>query len=128
MTTNKIAKYLKDEMKSQKLTNQQLADKSGLAESTIRQLKNKPGHNVKLATCDCLAKGLGKSLRTFLEEAGIIDLLGLTSLSSKDADRIVNVFVNLADKYNLNITNLDRNERLELANYLVNSIRLLYKK
>lgn len=127
MAAKKIANYLKDEMKRQKLTNYELADRSGLSEPTIRQLKNRPGKTVKMDTCEQLAIGLGKSLREFLEESGVIDLLGLSKVSSADASIIINSLLPFEEKYDFSISELDRNDKLELVNYIFASIRLYCK-
>lgn len=125
----KLAIYLEKEMKRQDITSAQKLAKlcnNKISPDFINKIKRNEPQTVTLDTLSILATGLNLTLKEILENSGIIEDFTQYSFSLEEAEHFLNILKPVFNQYgNIDITNLNNNEKLELADQLIEYIKMI---
>lgn len=125
----KLAIYLEKEMKRQDITSAQKLAKlcnNKISPDFINKIKRNEPQTVTLDTLSILANGLNLSLKEILENSGIIEDFNQYDFSLEEAEFFLNLLKPVFNQYgNLNVSDLNNNEKLELADQLIEYIKMI---
>ena len=123
----KLAIYLEKEMKRQDISSAQKLAKlcnNKISPDFINKIKRNEPQTITLDTITILADGLNLTLKEILENSGIIEDYGIHGVSLEEAEILINMLNPLFQQYsNIDIANLNNNEKVNLANQLIEFIK-----
>jgi len=125
----KLAIYLEKEMKRQDITSAQKLSKlcnNKISPDFINKIKRNEPQTVTLDTLSILAGGLNLTLKEILENSGIIENFNQYAITLEEADNLLSTLESTFNQYsNININDLNNNEKLELAEQIIEYIKML---
>lgn len=124
----KLAKYIDEECKKRNLSTKEYAEKCTLSESYIRQIRRNDFKSLTMDTLQLLAQGFDLPLTFFLEEAGYTSIIPTYMLDMPASLDLINAIKVFAKKCNIDIDNLNNDEIMELANYIMITVKLVSYK
>lgn len=128
----KLALFLEKEMKRQNISSASKLAKlcnNKISPDFINKIKRQEPQTVTLDTLSIIAKGLNLSLKDLLEQSGIIEDYGNYGLSLEESNYLIKKMSPLLKQYtNINLKKLSDKEKVELANYIYEYIRMISYK
>ena len=124
----KLGRYIYDECKRKDITVKELSEKSYLSEDYINKIKRGSVNAPSIDTLERLAQGFGMSLKCFLEETGMIDSTYAYALDRKQSIDFINQIKPFSQNVGIDLSVLNEEEIIELANYIMNTIKMIYYK
>ena len=118
---------IQKEMKRQDITSAQKLAKlcnNKISPDFINKIKRNEPQTITLDTLEILAGGLNLSLKEILENSGIIEDFTRYGVSIEEADMLIHQMESLFSQYSgIDITNLNNNEKVNLANQMIEYIK-----
>lgn len=122
----KLGIYLEKEMKRQDISSAQKLAKlcnNKISPDFINKIKRNEPQTITLDTISILAGGLNLTLKEILENSGIIEDFK-HGVSLKEAELLINTLDPFFKQYsNIDISNLNNNEKVNLANQMIEYIK-----
>ena len=127
--SNNVGDYIRIKSEKLRMSNKEIAEKSGLTEDYIRKIKRGVPKDYSLSTLTRLAIAFGMSLREFLEETSLIQQeFNDDSFTDEEVENFIKVFSIWNEKLGFDPTQLDLNQKLEFMSYHLSFWKLLKHK
>ena len=125
---NKLGRFIEAECSRQNLTIKELARRSEISEDLINKLKRGAIKSPSMNSLKCLANGFGMPFKLFLEEIGEIDSVYEYALNKEDSIKLMRAIIPYTEKCRLKFENMNENEILDIANYLMYTMKMISYK